>query len=120
MMCREHIKVLSKVKSGELSLCKECKVYHLEFNNIYLELTQVEFDKFKDYVENIEIDYWEHKYACAKVRRKIPIPSMQPNLVLMFKRQEINELKALVNPVNTDVFGTSLYISDIDYTLILN
>ncbi|OBQ55151.1 hypothetical protein VQ01_10280 [Tamlana sp. s12] len=95
-------------------------MYHLEFNNIYLELSEGEFQQFKDYVEDIEIDYWEHRYACAKVRRKIPIPSMQPNLVLMFRRQEINELKKLLNFSYIEVFERTLYVSDIDYTLILN
>lgn len=119
-MCREHIQVLSKVKSGELSFCTQCGVYHLEFNNIYLEFNEGEFQQFKDYVEDIEVDYWEHRYACAKVKRKIPIPSMQSNLVLMFKRQEINELKVLFNFNYPEVLEKALYVSDIDYTLILN
>jgi hypothetical protein len=119
-MCKGRIKILSKVKSGELSLCLDYQIYYLEFNNIYLELNRDEFQYFKDFVLNIEIDYWEHKYACAKVKRKIPIPSMQPNLVLMFKRQEINELKVLFNDVEKDVFETSLNVDEIDYTLILN
>ncbi|WP_194766882.1 DUF6686 family protein [Tamlana sp. I1] len=119
-MCNNHIKVLSKVKSGELSLCIKCQVYHLEFNNIYLELNKNEFMQFKNYLNTIEIDYWEHKYACAKVKRKIPIPSMQNNLVLMFKRQEIYELKRLFSGIKTDVFSAHLDITDIDYMFILN
>ncbi|MWW24327.1 DUF6686 family protein [Algibacter lectus] len=118
-MCRDSVKVLSKVPSGELSFCSECHVFHLEFNNIYLEFQQSEFKQFKDYIINIEIDYWEHKYACAKVQRKIPIPSMQPNLVLMFNREEIKELQSLFNLENRKDISL-LSLQDINYTLIIN
>ncbi|GAA4233716.1 hypothetical protein GCM10022291_11460 [Postechiella marina] len=118
-MCN-NIKIISKVKSGELSICTQCHIYHLEFNNIYLEFSKKEFKRFKAYILDIEIDYWEHKYALAKVKRKIPIPSMQQNLVLMFKRQEIRELQILLTSTKKDVFNTNLNISDIDYAFILN
>ncbi len=118
-MCN-NIKTISKVKSGELSICAQCHIYHLEFNNIYLEFNQKEFEQFKAYILDIKMDYWEHKYACAKVKRKIPIPSMQENLVLMFRRQEILELQALLTHISKDIFLRSLKTKDIDYTLILN
>jgi hypothetical protein len=119
-MCNRNIKILSKVKSGELSVCKTCKMYHLEFNNIYFEYNRREFEQFKDYILDIEMDYWEHKYASAKVKRKIPIPSMQPNLVLMFKRQEIKELQRLLTCINRNTFDVYLDMNDIDYKFILN
>ena len=82
--------------------------------------TYNEFQYFKDFVLNIETDYWEHKYASAKVKRKIPIPSMQSNLILMFNGQEINELKVLFNDTGKDIFEACLNVDEIDYTLILN
>lgn len=118
-MC-DTLKTISRVKSGELSICYQCETYHLEFNNIYLEFTRKEFEQFKTYILEINIDYWECKYANAKIKRKIPIPSVQPNLVLMFKRQEINELIILLNNVRKDIFKMNLSLNDIDYTLILN
>ncbi|MEP1487415.1 MAG: DUF6686 family protein [Algibacter sp.] len=119
-MCDNNIKILSKVKSGELSVCKACKIYHLEFNNIYLEFNRREFEQFKDYILDLEMDYWEHKYARVKMKRKIPIPSMQPNLVLMFRRQEIKELQKLLTQINENTFNTYLEVNDIDYKFILN
>ncbi|MDN3664865.1 DUF6686 family protein [Algibacter miyuki] len=119
-MCENNIKTLAKVTNGELSVCCECRVYHLEFNNIYLELNENEFEQFKNYLFDIEMDYWEYKYASAKVKRKIPIPSMQQNLVLMFKREEIVELRMLLSSRATHVFNEALTVRDIDYTLILN
>ncbi|WP_405571914.1 DUF6686 family protein [Winogradskyella sp. Asnod2-B02-A] len=117
-MCH-NIKVLSKVSHGELSLCKECHIYHLEFNNIYFEFTKHQYHRFKNYLMEIEEDYWEEFYADARVKRKIPIPSIQENLVLMFNKQEILELKALFCNRGC-VFENYISLEDLDYTLILN
>lgn len=117
-MCH-NVKTISKVSSGELSICENCNIYHLEFNNICFEFNEEEYEKFKNYLLNIEINYWEIKYAHSKVKRKIPIPSLQPNLVLMFNRQEIEELKALFYS-KKHVFDNYIDLDDINYTLILN
>jgi len=91
-MCN-NIKVLSKVSNGELSICRGCNIYHLEFNNIYFEFTRHQYEQFKSYLMGLEAEYWEEKYANANVKRKIPIPSIQENLVLMFNREELQQLK---------------------------
>lgn len=114
------IKTVSKIKDGELSFCSKCNIYQLEYNNIYLEFSIEEFEQFKEYIMGIEIEYWEQKYASAKVKRKIPIPSVQQNLVLMFKRQEILELQMLLNLTGIEIFNMNIDIYDIDYELIIN
>ncbi|WP_299891432.1 DUF6686 family protein [uncultured Lacinutrix sp.] len=115
-MC-DNIKLITKVKSGELTMCKQCNMYQLTYNNLYFEFNNKEFNSFKSYLFNIELEYWEHKYACPKIQRKIPIPSLQKNLYLVFNRQEINELKTLVSSNKKDEF---LDFQDIDYKLIIN
>lgn len=115
-MC-QSIKTISKGKNGELSLCVNCKIYHLEFNNLYFEFDYRQYIQFKEYLKTIDAQFWEYKYAKSTFKRKIPIPSVQPNLVLMFNRQEIEELK--------DLFfrrkGKSLLnVDDIDYQFVLN
>lgn len=118
-MCK-GIEAINKTSKGELNFCKNCQQFHLEFNNIYFEFTPVEYNQFRKYVMFIETEYWEHKYANANVKRKIPIPTLQENLVLMFNRQEIKELKALVTNKHQDIFNSYLNVDDIDYTLIVN
>jgi hypothetical protein len=115
-MCNK-IKTLSKTKRGELYLCEQCNIYHLEFNNIYFEFNEEQFHQFKSYVLAIEVDYWEHKYACGRVKKKIPIPTMHPNLVLMFNRQEIYEL---IDLFHFEQGRKLLDVTDIDYTFIIN
>ena len=117
-MCHS-VQVISKTKSGELSICETCKVYHLEFNNIYLELNTKQFLQLKKYIMSVEIAYWEHKYSCSKMKRKIPLPSLQENLVLMFNRQEVTELKILFSLKNNG-YNDILKLQEIDYMLIVN
>jgi len=115
-MCH-RIKTLTKVKSGKLSICEKCKIYHLEFNNIYLEFGEKQLKEFKAYLSKIDVNYWEQKYAYTSFSRKIPIPSMQSNLILMFNRHEIEELKTLMFCKRKDIL---LNADDIDYKYILN
>gem|GEM_PF-191610 len=118
IMCHRIVSI-SKVKSGELSRCIDCNIYHLIFNNIFFEFDLEQLHQFKNYLSAIETDYWEEKYACSEIRRKIPIPSIQQNLVLLFDRREIRELQILFSrqfPEEMDSLG----VDDIDYTFILN
>ena len=113
------VKVLSKVSHGELSVCTECNLYHLEFNNVYFEFTTAQYKRFKNFILTLDETYWENKYANVRVRRKIPIPSKQANLVLMFNRFEIRELKQLFKLATTNSLRY-ISVDDIDYRLILN
>ncbi|WP_299365665.1 DUF6686 family protein [Winogradskyella sp.] len=116
------MKLLSKVKSGDLWYCKNCQSFHLMFNNLFFALNHEELKRLKSYIDGLEIGYWEHKYACSDLKRKIPLATNQQNLVVMFNRQEIIELRALLKYSNHK--GTNqehfIGIDDIDYKLILN
>lgn len=115
-MCHS-LKTISKVKSGELTFCESCNCYHLEFNNLYFELSSFDLKKLKKFLLEIDIEYWEVNYAHTIFKRKIPITSVNQNIVLMFNRQEIEELKTLVLEKKPE---TVLNVDDIDYQFILN
>lgn len=114
-----RIKTLAKVKSGHLTMCTKCSNYHLTFNNIFFEFTQKELNQFKIYVAEIDLEYWEFYYPCPQLKRNIPIPSLQKNLILLFNRQEIEELKKLLF-YDSYHCPTTLNSDEIDYQLILN
>jgi len=40
-MCHQ-VKTIAKNCQGQLSYCETCKIYHLTFNNIYIELSEME------------------------------------------------------------------------------
>jgi len=117
-MC-EQITTLAKNYNSQLSYCKDCRVYHFTFNNIYIEFTKKELKLFKKYVSNIEVEYWETKNENMVIKRKIPIGTMQENLSMIFNKQELKSLKDLIFQ-NTKRFNEKISVLDIDYTLLLN
>jgi hypothetical protein len=110
---------LAVTSSGKLSICEGCQVFHFIFNNLYFEFNVDQYLSFKDYLNSLEIDYWEHKYATCDLSRKIPIPVSQENLILMFNRFEILELKKLFLIAETTKLQL-LDISEFNYAFQLN
>lgn len=117
-MCHK-IETLAKNCHGDLSFCSSCSVYHLTFGNIYIELTPKEMLGFRNYVTDVDIEYWECKYERMPIKRKIVIKTMQQNLSLMFNRSELASLKNLL-VFNTKKPNEALSVLDIDYTLFMN
>ena len=114
-----RIKTIAKVPSGDLTLCLECRKYQLSFNNLFFEFTKEELKQFKYYIFDLDVDYWECEYQCPKLKKNIPIPSLQNNLILLFDRREIEELKELLSFGKYNRFR-ELQLDEIDYKLILN
>jgi hypothetical protein len=117
-MC-EKTKIISRVKNGELSMCRCCKNYNLVFNNIFFQFEENQLNKFKEYISKIDIEYWLDFSSFTTQRRKIPVQTFNQKLILVFDNYEINELKILLGIKNTQRVST-LSPGDIDYTLILN
>jgi hypothetical protein len=117
-MCNK-IKTLAKTSNGTLTTCTVSDHYHLSFNNLFFDFNQEELNQFRNYICELDIDYWELQYPCPKLQKNIPIPSLQENLVLLFNRREIEELKKLVS-FNKKYRNKFLRLDEIDYKLILN
>lgn len=117
-MCHQ-VKTIAKNCDGELSYCAHCKIYHLTFNNIYIEFTDKELVSFQKFIIDIEVEYWETKYDRMVMKRKIPIQTKQQNLSMMFNRQELQSLQELVTQQTKKPFN-NLSVLEIDYTFFLN
>ena len=117
-MCHQ-VKTIAKNSYGQLSVCANCNIYHLTFNNIYIEFTTGEMEAFQKFVGDIDIDYWESKYDQMPVDRKIPIQTMQHNLSMIFNKQELEALKDLILERTEKPFS-NIAALDIDYVFFLN
>ena len=117
-MCQKS-RIISSVKNGEISICKDCNNYNLIFNNIFFQFDKEQLNKFRDYVAEIDVNYWLDYSANTTQRRKIPVPTFHQNLVLVFDSYEIEELKILLG-INTGNRSKMITTADIDYSLILN
>ena len=110
-MCRKNIKVINRTKSGILKQCSSCEKFNVTFNNIFLELTEIELENFKKYLNLTDVDYWENEYGIMN-SKAIPIPTNQHNLILVFNRLEFEEFKILLD-FNEDIDFKSLSSSEI-------
>jgi hypothetical protein len=49
------------------------------------------------YLNSIDSDYWEKEYENSIYEKKIPIPTLQNNFIILLNRYELEELKILVD-----------------------
>jgi hypothetical protein len=114
-MC--ELKVLNRTSNGVLVFCPKKGMYQLLFNNLTFSLTQPELDGFFEYIKGIDCDYWETEYKNSIYEKKIPIPTLQKNFIILFDRSEICELALLMDLMSKDEI---LGYADIKYPLNLN
>lgn len=117
-MC-QNSKIISRVKNGELSVCKGCQNYNLIFNNILFQFDKNQLHQFKKYISEIDLEYWLDYNSSTTQKRKIPVSTFHQNLILIFNVYEIQELKILLN-LQKKKTKKLLSLEQIDYTLILN
>ena len=118
-MCEKLIKIKQN-ECGELHYCPAHKLYHLMFNNFHLMLDEEQYESLKIHVSEIDIEFWLDKFSDTLVKRKIPIPTHQENLILVFDIHEFIQLKSLF--FNHQNHEDLLYLStyQIEYQNIFN
>ena len=84
-----------------LIFLKGCGNYQLTFNNLNFSLSEDELIAFKKYLKQINIEYWEKEYEHSIYKKKIPIPTLQSNFIILVNRFELYELLLLLNIDNT-------------------
>jgi hypothetical protein len=72
---------------------------------------------FMTYLEEIDASYWESECYSLNLKRRLPIPTAQKNLILLIDRQELEELKHLVFGANSNKL---LSFYEIDYNISFN
>ncbi len=97
-----------------LVMLNGCGNYQLTFNNLNFNLTPFELEHFTNYLTAIDCSFWESEYENSIYERKIPIPTLQNNLMLLLNRQEVNELIALISLKKSEKL---LQSKDINYRL---
>ena len=93
-MC--NFRIIQKTTNGLLLFCPTGKCFQLSFNNLFFNLNSHELNGFIDFIEKIDFKYWEHEYKNSVYQKKIPIPTIQSNLMIMLDRNELLELKILL------------------------
>ncbi|AEW87040.1 hypothetical protein B0A78_01955 [Flavobacterium columnare NBRC 100251 = ATCC 23463] len=63
-----------------------------------------ELDAFYLYLKRMNPAYWEKEYEHSVYEKKIPIPTLQDNFIIMINRIELFELQVLTKPNKTEIF----------------
>ncbi|QYS91440.1 hypothetical protein JJC04_00970 [Flavobacterium covae] len=63
-----------------------------------------ELDAFYKYLRRMNPTYWEKEYEQSVYEKKIPIPTLQDNFIIMINRIELFELLVLTKPNKTEFF----------------
>ncbi len=96
LMCCNY-SILKQTQNGMLIFLKGCGNYQLTFNNLNFSLTEEELIAFTNYLKRIDIDYWEKEYQNSIYKKKIPIPTLQNNFIILITRLELHELHLLLS-----------------------
>jgi len=97
-MC--NLKIVNRTSNGILLHCQHRDKYQLQFNNLTFDLNSVEMTSFSNYLEQIDVDYWETEYKHSIYEKKIPIPTLQSNFIILLNRKELEELRFLIDCVS--------------------
>ncbi|MDG3580934.1 hypothetical protein PSF86_00930 [Galbibacter sp. CAA-3] len=109
---------MNRSKNGILIYCKHNRMYQLLFNNLNFNFTEAEFESFHKYIFNLEVAYWEEEYKHSVYDKRIPIPTIQSNLLILLNKQEVEELILLIR-LRTPSYEF-IDFKDIDYKLFPN
>ena len=83
--------------NGNLIQCTGSENFQLSYKNLTFSLTPLELESFKTYLSKIDASYWEKEYENSIYEKKIPIPTLQSNLIILIDRYELCELIILMN-----------------------
>lgn len=95
-MCCNFTKV-KETRNGILIYMNHCKKFQLSFNNLHFSLDIIELETFKSYLRKVDIGYWEKEYENSIYNKKIPIPTLQKNFIILIDRYELFELLSLLD-----------------------
>ena len=111
------LKVLNRTSHGQLFFCLRNDLFQLSFNNLNFNLNRTEMFSFSKYLKHIDIDYWEKEYENSVYEKRIPIPTLLNNFIILLDRKDLEELRSLLNLQQPQQLLKS---TEINYSMIYN
>ncbi|KGD68220.1 DUF6686 family protein [Flavobacterium aquatile] len=114
-MC--HFKIINRTSNGFLLFCPKRNLYNVSFNNLTFNFDPSEMFSFISFLDKIDTNYWEKEYENSIYEKKIPIPTLQSNFIILLNRNELNELRILLD---FKTLKQLLKSGEINYKIIYN
>jgi len=95
-----NMKLVNKTSNGQIVFCPDCKVFHLEFGNLFLTLTPRELQSFYKYVCSIDYKYYRNHNKDAFNNRKLLLEVGCNRVKFCLYASELFELKNLLSGKN--------------------
>jgi len=102
---------LFNTKNGRVFKCKNCKAIHIEYKNLNFNFNKKQYDHFRNYIA---------KNQTSLYRKKIVIPIGHKNFNVLLNKEELNELKDLLQEIKTDGEIVKMELLGIDFNCYLN
>lgn len=116
-MCN-YFNIMNRSKNGVLTFCNRSKLFQLTYNNLCFELYEWELEALKEYIEQLDISYWEKQLKNWNQQRKIPISVGKKHFIILANKEEVDELLSLLRLEKQKV--KLLSYQEIDYQFIEN
>jgi hypothetical protein len=94
-MC--NLKLLKKTTHGALRFCPNCQLFQLSYKHLLYNFSATELQSFRRYINNIQSKHWLKTVATEAEKEKTPIITGQHNLLILIDREELLELRCLIN-----------------------
>ncbi|MBA4746470.1 MAG: hypothetical protein H2058_14540 [Muricauda sp.] len=94
-MCN-YLNVMNRSKNGVLTFCNHSKLFQLIYNNLCFELYEWELEALREYIEQLDIPYWEKQLKNWNHQRKIPISVGKKHFIILVNKEEVDELLSLL------------------------
>ena len=100
------MELISRTRNGMITYCAHCKVYHLEFGNLFFRLSEAGFECLRNYIVSINGPYCERSNRKMNANRKI-------FLKLPAELEELKSLGLLQSPAVEETDGLIPFMYDI-------
>ena len=110
------MELISRTRNGMITYCAHCKVYHLEFGNLFFRLSEAGFECLRNYIVSINGPYCERSNRKMNANRKIFLKLQAQNVYFCVCTAELEELKSLVllqSPAVEETDGLIPFMHDI-------
>lgn len=69
------MKIIRETPNGKVFTCDKCDTIHIEYKNLNFNLTEIQFNDYSKYLNQLDGLEWEERNKYAGYSRKIIIPT---------------------------------------------